>query len=39
MRAIGVMTTIAVVIAGAVAASFAWKSRGDVRRYLKIRSM
>jgi hypothetical protein len=39
MRAIGFLTTVALLLGTAVAATFAWKSRGDLERYLKMRSM
>ncbi len=39
MRAIGRLTTVALTAGLAVAANIAWKSRGDLRRYLKMRSM
>ncbi len=39
MRAIGRLTTVGLLIAMGVAASFGWKSRGDLQRYLKMRSM
>lgn len=39
MRAIGRLTTVGLIVASAVVANFAWKSRGELRRYLKMRSM
>ncbi len=39
MRAIGMLTTIAFAAAAVAAGVLAYSSRGDIARYLKIRSM
>jgi hypothetical protein len=39
MRTIGWLTTLVLAVGLAVVGNFAWRSRGDLQRYLKMRSM
>ena len=39
MKALGRMTTLAVLAGIGLAANLGWKSREDLQRYLKMRSM
>lgn len=39
MKALGRLTTLAMLAGMGLAASLGWKSRADLQRYLKMRSM